>query len=294
MKSLAVQTIDADLENFLSKVLDSRALANVRKTCIKEEVFTLASLKELRDAKQLNIFTKGTETRIYNTLPGQLCLMLVTGVHISMKAAYPQKAYTKEFKRYFWRHQMILYVKWRLHHGIYCLFAVTKFTLTKYNMHSCSRSRPLQSQVVTQMAGKSAGAAAPEIHHSSSPSIQRFPTQVWTWTLTLTLTRKWLTLRSDALVQKEIDDILEKLTKYRGVLWFQTTPDGGVSLPVASNLGLPEIVEKDVMFVLLSTGGLTEPAKSAFESCTGFKRRIDVLTIPVFESVHNHLTPLCN
>ena len=111
MKSLAVQTIDADLENFLSKVLDSRALANVRKTCIKEEVFTLASLKELRDAKQLNIFTKGTETRIYNTLPGQLCLMLVTGVHISMKAAYPQKAYTKEFKRYFWRHQMILYVK---------------------------------------------------------------------------------------------------------------------------------------------------------------------------------------
>ena len=180
MKSLAVQTIDADLENFLSKVLDSRALANVRKTCIKEEVFTLASLKELRDAKQLNIFTKGTETRIYNTLPGQLCLMLVTGVHISMKAAYPQKAYTKEFKRYFWRHQMILYVKWRLHHGIYCLFAVTKFTLTKYNMHSCSRSRPLQSQVVTQMAGKSAGAAAPEIHHSSSssPSMQRFPTQV--------------------------------------------------------------------------------------------------------------------
>ena len=101
-------------------------------------------------------------------------------------------------------------------------------------------------------------------------------------------------LRSDALVQKEIDDILEKLTKYRGVLWFQTTPDGGVSLPVASNLGLPEIVEKDVMFVLLSTGGLTEPAKSAFESCTGFKRRIDLLTIPVFESVHNHLTPLCN
>ena len=87
---------------------------------------------------------------------------------------------------------------------------------------------------------------------------------------------------------------MEKLTKYRGVLWFQTTPDGGVSLPVASNLGLPEIVEKDVMFVLLSTGGLTEPAKSAFESCTGFKRRIDLLTIPVFESVHNHLTPLCN
>ena len=88
-------------------------------------------------------------------------------------------------------------------------------------------------------------------------------------------------LRNDALVPKEIGTILENLTKYRGNLWFQTTPDEGASLTVASNLGLPVIVETDVMFVLLSTGGLTGPAKSASESCTG-------LSFHIFVSAKHH------
>ena len=73
--------LGADLEDFLAKVLDARVLDKARQICITEEIFNVATLEDLRDGNELKeIFARGTAARIRKALPGQLCLMLVTGV----------------------------------------------------------------------------------------------------------------------------------------------------------------------------------------------------------------------
>ena len=73
-----MSTLDADLENFLTKVLDPRAVDKARNACITEDIFNIATLMVLRDNNELNdIFTKGTAAHIRRELPGRLNLMLV-------------------------------------------------------------------------------------------------------------------------------------------------------------------------------------------------------------------------
>ena len=73
--------LGADIEDFLAKVLDARVLDKARQICITEEIFNVATLVDLRDGNELkDIFARGTAAQIRKALPGQLWLMLVTGV----------------------------------------------------------------------------------------------------------------------------------------------------------------------------------------------------------------------
>ena len=69
--------LGADIEDFLAKVLDARVLDKVRRICITEEIFNVATLVDLRDGNELkSIFPKGTALSICKGLPG---LMLDVG-----------------------------------------------------------------------------------------------------------------------------------------------------------------------------------------------------------------------
>ena len=67
-----MSALDADLEDFLTKVFDARVLHKVRQVCITEEIVDVATLVDLRDGNQLKeIFKRGTAMRIHKALPGQ-------------------------------------------------------------------------------------------------------------------------------------------------------------------------------------------------------------------------------